>query len=57
MSKATYTPESAVDQLRRCDVRVDGFTIVAGRGANSPGLRAWGAIDYLRKHGYSLGCA
>jgi hypothetical protein len=50
MSKQKYTPTTAVEQLRRCGVRVDGNVILIGRGPNTPGLRALGAIDYLRKH-------
>jgi hypothetical protein len=51
----TYTPETALEQLARCGVRVNDTTIQVGRGSNAPGLRAWGAIDYLRKYaGYSV---
>ena len=52
--KQKYTPESAIDQLKRCGVRVVGNSILIGSGANAPGLRACGAIDYLRKQGYTV---
>lgn len=54
MSKQTYTPATAIEQLQRCGVRVSDKTILVNSGANAPGLRACGAIDYLRKQGYRV---
>lgn len=52
--KATYTIETALEQLKRCGVRVNDMTILAGHGPHAPGLRALGAIDYLRARGFTL---
>ena len=42
-------PADAVAKLRRCGVRLSGKTIWLDHAV---GLGAWGAIDYLKAHGY-----
>jgi hypothetical protein len=50
-----YTLETALDQLARCGLRRIDVTVIPVSKSDPPGLRAWGAIDFLCKHcGYSI---
>lgn len=48
--KANYTITSAKEQLVRCGLKTQGKEILG----DQPGIRGWGAIDFLKKKGYSF---
>lgn len=50
MSKAKYTLDTALAQLDRCRLRPPVDSIIYVPKSDPPGLRAWGAIDFLVKH-------
>jgi len=48
--KAEYTPSLAKERVRRNGLRFEGEKIVG----DQPGIKVWGAIDYLTKQGYKF---
>lgn len=47
--RASYSTSEAKEKLYRCGMHFEGKQILG----DSPGIKGWGAIDFLRKRGYS----
>ena len=48
--KSIFTPSSAKAKIKRSGLRFEGKKIVG----DQPGIKVWGAIDYLTKQGYKF---